>query len=1508
MTSSQASTAGSRSPASPEASSRERPSLEPKAREILAAWGLAEARVAVLSEGTDLTLRVDSGDETFALRLYDADLAEEARYGEAEVISEALWLSHLAAAGVTVPQAVEAEGGGTAVAWAEDRFAALFTWLPGRALEGGPGALPGAADYRRLGELLGRLHRAAESFQPPDSFRRPVYDLDHLLGPGGPLADASGSDLGAGFVSPEEAQTVRTVAAEVRETLAAPAADGTAAQWGMIHGDLQVTNYLFHQGRVAALDFADCGTGWFLYDLACSLLPVARSPAFEEMRDALLRGYRSVRPLAGAEEQLPLFLRARALFVLRWTLQHREKPSVRAAALDIIAHAKAYLGADQAGPSDGPVRLLARMREHGIRLWEEDGALRFKAPAGALTAELRQELKERKQELLAFLSGQRRATADDGPPLMPVPRGPGSTAPLSYAQERLWIFYRLDPTSSVYNIAQGIEMRGRLAPAVLERSLRRIVERHESLRTVLCEAAEGRSAEEEVLQRIDPRPRLPFANVDLTALARREAKLPFDLEQGPPLRAVLLRLGDEHHHLLLDVHHAVSDGWSTGVMIRELAALYRAFDAGQQDPLPPLAIQYGDYAAWQRRWLLSGEAGNRELDRQLGYWKERLEGIPELLELPRDHPRPPVRSGAGARLTVDLPAAVATGLEALARRTDASLFMVLAAVFAVLLRRLGAGDDLPVGTPVANRVRPELEPLIGFFVNTLVLRLEPQAGQSFQDLLATVRRTALDAFEHQDLPFERLVEELAPVRDAGRTPVAQVFLALQNAPRPELELGSLRVRPLPTAATAAKFDLALSFWPEGDALRGSVTYSTEIFDGASVERWMNSFARLAAAAVENPAAPLTELTMLAPEERRQLLEEWAAGPELASEGIPVPEAFAAVAERYSTAPALSAAGRTSTYGELANLARRLARGLVAQGVEPGDRLGLLLGRSVELPAAILGTWAAGAAYVPLDPGLPAERLVFMVRDATPDGRAPLVLVDEELARAAGGLGELGEGVRILDLAEVLAAGEDSAQPLPPESTGDDLAYLLYTSGTTGEPKAVAVSHGNLGHTLAAVGQAFDFRPGEASPALASFAFDIFLFELFGPLLAGGSVALVENHPTLDLDDLISRLGGWTSIHGVPALLRQVVDRLLKDETGPISGLRQIFVGGDRVPPELLVDLAAVFPQASSSEGAVRVLYGPTETAILCASWSVPEDGSAPGAMIGRPLPGCRLWVLDEAGEPVATGVPGELWIGGPGVAQGYWRREELTAEKFTTGPDGERAYRSGDRARWRRDGSLEFLGRGDGQVKIRGFRVELGEVEAALANHPAVAQCAVVARQDGASAKLEAFVVPAGDGSGNQAEPSVEELRATLARRLPVYMVPEVFSVLDELPLTRRDKVDRKALLSLGSRALAATAAVVAPRTELEAEVAELWSELLERPEISVEASFFDLGGNSLSATRLLARVRDRWQVEPSLAEFFNTPTVAHLARTLEVTLRLRRQAAEPRRHEADEEREEGDL
>jgi amino acid adenylation domain-containing protein len=1520
-------TSSAETSSSPKGSLSTASSPEVRARQLLAEWGLADAPTQVLSEGTDLTLRVDAGDRTFALRLYDADLGEEPRYGEAEVSSEALWLSHLETAGVTVPQVVRTEDGSSAVEWATGRFAALFTWLSGRALEGGAGA----ADYRRLGELLGRLHRAAETFgpgetfEPAASFRRPVYDLDHLLGSGDPLAAGSGESLGEGLVSPEEAKTVGAVAGEVREKLAEWSPDGSRdpAQWGMIHGDLQVTNYLFHQGRVAALDFADCGTGWFLYDLACSLLPVARSAAFEEMRDALLRGYRSVRPLAGAEERLPLFLRARALFVLRWTLEHRHKPSVRAAALDIIAHAKAYLGADRSSAADGssgPVRLLARMREHGIRLWEEDGALRFKAPAGALTPKLRQELKERKQELLAFLSGQRRATSDDGPPLVPVPRGPGGTAPLSYAQERLWIFYRLDPSSSVYNIAQGIEMRGGLAPAILERSLRRIVERHESLRTVLVEAPAShgerqRAAEEEVLQRIDPRARLPFASVDLTgvshsdaeaesrALARSEAKLPFDLEQGPPLRAVLVRLASDHHHLLLNVHHAVSDGWSTGVMIRELAALYRAYDAGQADPLPPLAIQYGDYAAWQRRWLLSGEPGNRELDRQLGYWKERLAGIPELLELPRDRPRPPVRSGAGARLTVDLPPTVATGLEDLARRADASLFMVLAAVFAVLLRRLGAGDDLPVGTPVANRVRPELEPLIGFFVNTLVLRLEPQGEQSFSDLLAAVRRTALDAFEHQDLPFERLVEELAPVRDAGRTPVAQVFLALQNAPRPELELGSLKVRALPTAATAAKFDLALSFWPDGEALRGSVTYSTEIFDRASVERWMGYFARLAAAVVEDSSAPLTDLPMLAEEERRQLLEEWATGPQLASAAVPVPEAFLVAAERHNAAPAVSAGGRGVSYAELADLARKLARGLLAHGVEPDDRLGLLLSRQVELPAAILGTWAAGAADVTLDPGLPAERLVFMVRDATPEGRTPLVLVDEDLARVAGGLGGLGEGVRILDLAEVQAAGEDSTQPLPPAPSRGDLAYLLYTSGTTGEPKAVAVSHGNLGHTLAAVGQAFDFRAGEASPALASFAFDIFLFELFGPLLAGGTVELVENHPTLDLDALVSKLGGWTSIHGVPALLRQIVDRLQQDEAQSAPRLRQIFVGGDRVPPELLEELAAAIPSA-----AVRVLYGPTETAIICASWPVPENGNAPGAMIGRPLPGCRIWLLDEVGEPVPAGVQGELWVGGAGVAQGYWRREELNAEKFTTGPDGERAYRTGDRARWRRDGSLEFLGRGDGQVKIRGFRVELGEVEAALASHPAVHQCAVVARQDGASAKLEAFVVPAGAASGDRAEPSVEELRATLGRRLPVYMVPEVFSVLDALPLTRRDKVDRNALLRLGSRAMAATAAVVEPRTELEAEVAELWSELLERREISVEASFFDLGGNSLSATRLLARVRDRWQVEPSLAEFFNTPTVAHLARTLEVILRLRHQAAQPRRQEDDEEREEGDL
>ncbi|HJX27469.1 MAG TPA: amino acid adenylation domain-containing protein, partial [Thermoanaerobaculia bacterium] len=824
---------------------------------------------------------------------------------------------------------------------------------------------------------------------------------------------------------------------------------------------------------------------------------------------------------------------------------------------------------------------------------------------------------------------------------------------------------------------------------------------------------------------------------------------------------------------------------------------------------------------------------------------------------PADRPRPARQSFRGAEIPASIPAETADALRLLARRETASPFMALLAAFQTLLQRSTGQEDLLVGTPAANRGRREVEGLIGLFVNTLVMRGRFGAGEtSFRQLLRRVRGTALGAFSHQDLPFERLVEELRVERSLACNPLFQVMFAFNDGASLARELPGLSWAPLLGRGTVSKFDLALNLADSAGALAVVAEYATDLFDASTIERLTGHFRVLLAGVAAAPDAPLSDLPLLSPEERAQLAA-WSRAEALEASELPVHRLFERQAERSPEASAVAFGAEMLTYAELNRRAGQLAARLRRLGVGPESRVGLLLERSLDLAVGILGIWKAGGAYVPLDPSLPEARLAWLVEDAFRDLDAPVLVTRKGLEGQAAPL-SLG-GARVVWL------GEESSEAVEPSADSEpgSLAYLIYTSGTTGQPKAVQVEHGNLAHTLRAAQQAFGFVAGDRMPCLAPFSFDIFLLEMFGPLLAGGAVVIHPLRPTLDVPRLVAGLAEVTLLHAVPALMRQVVEELERQGSRP--PLRRVFVGGDAVPADLLAAMRQSFPEAQ-----ITVLYGPTEAAIIASFHEA--TGAETGMVLGRPLPGAVMELRDRAGHLVPLGVPGEVWLGGPGVARGYLHQPELTAEKFTA-QAGERFYRTGDLGRRLADGTVEFLGRVDQQVKVRGFRVEPGEIEAALLQLAGVRQAAVLARREGGTeSRLVACVVPD--------EPGVDlasSLREGLRRRLPEYMIPAAWVLLEELPLTAHGKVDRRALARIEPEAESGEE-YVAPRTPTEEMLAGVWAEVLGVPRVGARDDFFALGGHSLLATRVASRLRDTFGSEVPLRTLFEEPTLAALA------------------------------
>jgi amino acid adenylation domain-containing protein len=1059
-------------------------------------------------------------------------------------------------------------------------------------------------------------------------------------------------------------------------------------------------------------------------------------------------------------------------------------------------------------------------------------------------------------EVAGRVEEMRRAGLPVLPPVVPTERT--SPLPLSFAQERLWFIDRLEPGSAVYNVSVAARLGGAPDESALERALGEVVRRHEALRTVFAEV------DGSPVQVIAPFGGFSLAVEDLSgwseaAVRRRageEAARPFDLAAGPLFRAVLLRLGEEEHVLLLGMHHIVSDGWSTAVLFRELSALYAAYREGRESPLPELAVQYADYAVWQREQLQGSV-----LDRQLAYWGERLAGAPELLELPTDHPRPAVQTYRGATVPVELPIELLERLQALGRSEGATLYMTLLSAFQVLLGKYAGSQDIVVGSPIAGRTRGEVEGLIGFFVNTLVLRTDLSGDPGFRDVLRRVRDLTLGAYEHQEVPFEKLVAELQPERSLSHSPLFQVMFTSQNAGGGGGAPAGLEVSGIGAAMEIAKYDLSLTLAATPQGLRGGLNYSTDLFERGTIERMLGHLARVLEQVADDADVRLSRLALTGPEERAQVLEEWNRTERPYPRGVCVHDLFDAQVRARPDAAALVWGEESLSYQELDARANQLANHLVRLGVGPDARVGVLLERSAELIVSLLAVLKAGGCYVPLDPGYPPERLRLMLADSD--------------ARVLLSRGELAGVVEAADLDVVLldqtagALASESIEAPRTGATAENLAYIVYTSGSTGKPKGVMVAHRHVVQLVVETDYV-QIRPGDRVAQASNASFDALTFEAWGALLNGATLVGIDRDVLLSPPALreFVRENGITTLYQTTALLNQ----LSIENPDIFSSLREVLFGGQAVD-------AASVRRLLKAGGPGRLLhmYGPTETTAWC-SWE-PVEHVADDALtvsVGRATGNQRIYLLDAALNPVPVGVPGEAYVGGDGVVRGYLDRPGLTAERFVPDPfaaePGTRMYRSGDRLRWKADGRLEFIGRVDEQVKIRGFRIEPGEIEAVLSAHAEVREARVIAGRDASGEqRLVAYVV---------GRVEAEALRGHLRESLPEYMVPAAFVELEQLPLTPNGKLDVKALPA--PDLASAEGKYVAPRTPLEEGLAEIWAEVLRLERVGVEDNFFEVGGHSLLATRVVSRVRVVFGVKLPLRALFETPTVAGLAPQLE--------------------------
>jgi amino acid adenylation domain-containing protein len=1087
--------------------------------------------------------------------------------------------------------------------------------------------------------------------------------------------------------------------------------------------------------------------------------------------------------------------------------------------------------------------LVDRLRTAGIRIWAADHQLRYEAPAGALSPELLGEMRARKEELLGFLRSARDGGSRGWPAIPRVPRG--DAFPLSMAQQRLWFLYHRD-NGLAYNVAKAVRLRGSLDVDALERALQAVIARHETLRTAL----ETRGGEP--VQVIRDRVAFEVARDDLSraevsgaegarALVAEEARRPFDLSRPPFLRARVVRLGEDDHVLVLVLHHVVADGRSLEILFEETAALYGAALDGLPSPLAPLPIGYADYAVFEREWLRGAE-----VEQKIAWWRDELAGAPPLLELPTAQPRPPVRSFIGGMEHFVIPAGLAGALRARAREAGATLYMTFLAGLAALLCRYSGQEEVCIGCPVENRPSPETSKLIGVFVNTVVLRLSLQGNPTFPELLGRVRHRAFEAYERQDVPFERLVQVLQPERSLAATPVFQIAVSWLDGRKGFPSLPGVQIEPFEFEYGSVKFDLDLEIYETDEELHVAWFYDSTLFERSTIRRMIGHFQRLLQAAVSDPSRPVGHLPMLGELERRTILEEWSGVATEYPRNIGVHSLFAEEAARRPEAIALVESDRSVTYGELDRRGNRLAARLRAQGIGRGAMVALSAGRSIETVVGMLGILKAGAVYVPIDPTWPAERVAFMLGDADVTvSLTPAAITEATLAPGGGTEGPVDE------------------------ISAEAAAYVMYTSGSTGAPKGSRIPHRAIVRLVRGTNYV-TLDENETILQLAPISFDASTFEIWGALLNGARLVIAPTpEPSLAEIGALIRRHQVTTMWLTASLFHLMVDERLED----LAPLRQLLAGGEALA------LPQVLRAAKRLEhGRVVNGYGPTEnTTFTCCHTVDPDRVYRSSIPIGRPIANTFVYVLDRYGQPVPAGVPGELYAGGDGLALDYLNRPDLTRQRFVPNPfRAGRLYRTGDTVRWLPDGSIEFLGRVDDQVKIRGFRVEPAEVEGVLARHPGVSACVVGAHSDGAGVKsLVAYFAGPAEAAG---------VREFVRGKLPPFMVPAVFIRMEALPLTPSGKVDRRALPAPDAAHLGLQPRYVPPATPVETALCRLWADVLRLERVGRHDNFFEIGGESLKAMRVISRTAGETGVDLPLGLLFEKPTVAELAEA--VTLR----------------------